>query len=98
MHPTSYPAPEGMTRRVDTNMQFESLTPFSRRDPELGAVQPAEGSRVGTLLDALPVRTRDPSLRLKNACGQDDAIRDGQDPALNAPLGTSPILGNLRES
>ena len=86
-----------LARPLAQRLRLPLLSKDDIKEALAGAVQPAEGSRVGTLLDAL-VRTRDPSLRLKNACGQDDAIRDGQDPALNAPLGTSPILGNLRES
>jgi hypothetical protein len=44
------------------------LGPRSRwRHPELGAVQPGEGSRVGASRDDLPVCARDLSLRQKAA-------------------------------
>ncbi len=42
--------------------------------PKPGALRPGEGSR-GGIPGRSPVCARDPSLRLKNGCGQDDAGR-----------------------
>ena len=43
--------------------------------PKAGTVQPDEGSRVGTSRNRPAVCAQDPSLRLKDGYGQDDARR-----------------------
>jgi hypothetical protein len=49
---------------------------FRRRYPEAGAVQPDEGSRVGTSRNRPAVCAQDPSPRVKSGFGRDDALEE----------------------